>query len=200
MYLVIKLKTMNSFDLFLHTLKEITTLESQEEQMFLKAFVPFYLKKNEYFLQSTQVNTRLGFLCKGLVRYYVFKNEEEATLEFTKEGEFVADYGSFISKEPSIQNIQALEDCEFLVIDYDKLQELYKISRNANLLGRTIIEHRFIIMVNQLLTVHRYSPEDRYSYFLKHYKDLAQRIPQYLIASYVGVKPQSLSRIRKRIV
>ncbi len=199
MYLVFKSMIMDSFDLFLDTLKKITVLEPQEEELFKHAFVPFSLKKNEHFLQATQVNKRLGFLCKGLVRYYVFKNEEEATLEFTKEGEFVADYGSFISKEPSIQNIQALEDCEFLIIDYDKLQQLYAISRNANLLGRIIIEHRFIIMVNQLLTVHRYSPEDRYRYFLKHYKELTQRIPQYLIASYVGVKPQSLSRIRKRI-
>ncbi len=199
MYLVFKSMIMDSFDLFLDTLKKITVLEPQEEELFKHAFVPFSLKKNEHFLQATQVNKRLGFLCKGLVRYYVFKNEEEATLEFTKEGEFVADYGSFISKEPSIQYIQALEDCVFLIIDYDKLQQLYAISRNANLLGRIIIEHRFIIMVNQLLTVHRYSPEDRYRYFLKHYKELTQRIPQYLIASYVGVKPQSLSRIRKRI-
>jgi CRP-like cAMP-binding protein len=190
---------MKSVELFLQTLRKITPLEIQEEQMFKEAFVPFYLKKNDHFLQATEVNTKLGFLCKGLVRYYVFKNQEEATIEFTKEGEFVADYGSFISKEPSIQNIQALEDCEFLVIDYHKLQQLYKISGNANFLGRIIIEHRFIIMVNQLLTVHRYSPEDRYRYFLKNYKDLTQRIPQYLIASYVGVKPQSLSRIRKRI-
>jgi len=191
---------MDAFQILLQTLKHITALEPDEEVLFQKAFKSFSLKKNEYFLQSTEVNTKLGFLCKGLVRYFVFKNEEEATLEFTKEGEFVADYGSFISKQPSIQNIQALEDCEFLVIDYDELQKLYKISKNANLLGRIIIEHRFIIMVNQLLTVHQYNPEDRYRYFLKHYKDLVQRIPQYLIASYVGVKPQSLSRIRKRIV
>jgi CRP-like cAMP-binding protein len=191
---------MNAFQILLQTLKQITTLDAEEEVLFQKAFKPFSLKKNEYFLQSTEVNTKLGFLSKGLVRYFVFKNEEEATLEFTKEGEFVADYGSFISKQPSIQNIQALEDCEFLVIDYDELQKLYKVSKNANLLGRIIIEHRFIIMVNQLLTVHQYTPEDRYRYFLEHYKDLAQRIPQYLIASYVGVKPQSLSRIRKRIV
>ncbi len=191
---------MDAFQILLETLKQITTLEPDEEVLFQKAFKSFSLQKNEYFLQSTEVNTKLGFLCKGLVRYFVFKNEEEATLEFTKEGEFVADYGSFISKEPSIQNIQALEDCEFLVIDYDELQKLYKVSKNANLLGRIIIEHRFIIMVNQLLTVHQYNPEDRYRYFLEHYKDLVQRIPQYLIASYVGVKPQSLSRIRKRIV
>lgn len=191
---------MDAFQILLQTLKHITTLEPDEEVLFQKAFKPFSLQKNEYFLQSTEVNRKLGFLCKGLVRYFVFRNEEEATLEFTKEGEFVADYGSFISKQPSIQNIQALEDCEFLVIDYDELQKLYKVSKNANLLGRIIIEHRFIIMVNQLLTVHQYNPEDRYRYFLEHYKDLVQRIPQYLIASYVGVKPQSLSRIRKRIV
>jgi CRP-like cAMP-binding protein len=190
---------MKSVELFIQTLRKITPLEIQEEKMFKDSFVPYYLKKNDHFLQATEVNTKLGFLCTGLVRYYVFKNQEEATIEFTKEGEFVADYGSFISKEPSIQNIQALEDCEFLVIDYHKLQQLYKISGNANFLGRIIIEHRFIIMVNQLLTVHRYSPEDRYRYFLKNYNDLTQRIPQYLIASYVGVKPQSLSRIRKRI-
>mgnify|MGYP006155734469 FL=1 len=190
---------MQNSDILLQTLKQITNLEVHEEQLFLDAFKLYKLKKNEHFLQATEVCTKLGFLCKGLVRYYVFRNDEEATLEFTKEGEFVADYGSFISKEQSIQNIQALEDCEFLVIDYDKLQELYKVSKNANLLGRIIIEHRFIIMVNQLLTVHRYNPEDRYRYFLEHYKDLTQRIPQYLIASYVGVKPQSLSRIRKRI-
>jgi CRP-like cAMP-binding protein len=191
---------MQSIDFLLFTLNQITPLNPNEELLFRKYFRPLTLKKNAYFLESTNVNYHLGFLCKGLVRYFVFKNNEESTLEFTKEGEFVADYSSFISKQPSIQNIQALEDCEFIVISYDDLQAIYKVSPNANLLGRLIIEHRFTVMVNQLLTVLRYSPEDKYRYFLEHYKDLTQRIPQYLIASYVGVKPQSLSRIRKRIV
>jgi CRP-like cAMP-binding protein len=191
---------MNSHNILLASLKKLAPLDFEEEKLILNAFKIFSLKKNEYYLQSSEVNSKLGFLVKGLVRYFVFKNEEEATLEFTKEGEFVADYGSFISRQPSIQNIQALEDCEFLVIDYEDLQNLYRESKNANFLGRMIIEHRFVIMVNQLLTVHQYNPEDRYRYFLQNYKDLVQRIPQYLIASYVGVKPQSLSRIRKRII
>ncbi|MCY1233172.1 Cyclic nucleotide-binding domain protein [compost metagenome] len=191
---------MDSYDILLNSLRQITALEPEEELLFRQAFKPYVVKKNDFFLQSTEINRRLGFLCKGLVRYFVCKNDEESTLEFTKEGEFIADYGSFLSKEPSLQNIQALEDCELLVIEYEELQKLYKVSRNANLLGRVIIEHRFIIMVNQLLTVHRYTPENRYRYFLEHYKDLVQRIPQYIIASFVGVKPQSLSRIRKRIL
>lgn len=191
---------MDSYDSLFAILNNIVRLDAEEELLFKKAFKPLLLKKNDYFLQSSEVNTKLGFLSKGLIRYFVYKNDEESTLEFTKEGEFVADFGSFISKEPSIQNIQALEDCEFLTIDYDELQKLYICSKNANLLGRIIVEHRFIIMVNQLLTVHRFTPEDRYRFFLKQYKDLTQRIPQYLIASYVGVKPQSLSRIRKRIL
>lgn len=184
---------------FINTLKNICKIDALEEELFLKYFKPFTLKKGDYLLQSTQINSKLGFLCKGLVRYFIFKNQEESTFEFTKEGEFVADYHSFISKKPSNQNIQALEDCEFLIINFNDLQELYKISNTANFIGRIIIEHRFMIMVNQLLIKEKYTEEERYTYFLKHYKDLTQRIPQYLIASYIGVKPQSLSRIRKRM-
>lgn len=190
---------MESFEHLIKSFSEIITLEENEKELFLKAFKPISIKKNDYFLQSSNVCNQIGFLSKGLVRYFVFRDNEEATLEFTKEGEFVADYESFLTKKPSLQNIQALEDCELLVIDFDSLQHLYSISKNANYLGRVIIEHRFIIMVSQLVTLHRYSPEDRYRFFLEQYKDLNQRIPQYLIASYVGVKPQSLSRIRKRI-
>lgn len=184
---------------FIDTLKNICKINALEEELFLKYFKHFTLKKGDYLLQSTEINTKLGFLCKGLVRYFIFKNQEESTFEFTKEGEFVADYHSFISKTPSNQNIQALEDCEFLIINFNDLQELYKISNTANFIGRIIIEHRFMIMVNQLLIKEKYTEEERYTYFLKHYKDLTQRIPQYLIASYIGVKPQSLSRIRKRM-
>ncbi len=183
----------------LNKLSSIVALELYEEELFKERFTRRSLKKGHHFLQSGKVNNYIAFLTKGLVRYYVYKNEQEATIEFTKEGEFVADYQSFMSREPSIQNIEAIEDCDMLVLDYHGLQEIYSETHNGNLLGRLIIEHRFSIMLKQLLSLYMHTPEARYKHFLEHYNDIGQRIPQYLVASYIGVQPQSLSRIRRRL-
>lgn len=191
---------MDIINQFLFKIIQIKSLDKEEELLFKEAFQVIQVNKNDYFLQSNEICNKIGFLHTGLIRYFVFNKNEESTFEFTKEGEFVGDYESFISQQPSLQNIQALEDCVIVTIDYDSLQNLYLKSINANYIGRIFVEQRFIIMVNQLVTLNRFSPEERYQYFLKNYKDLSQRIPQYLIASYVGVKPQSLSRIRKRII
>lgn len=181
-------------------LGKITELDKKEEELLKNSFKPFFLAKGSFFLKAGEVNRHVGFLQKGLVRYFVFKDEEESTFEFTKEGEFIADYQSFNNKTTSIQNIQAIEDCEMLIIDYDNVQTIFNTTKNGNLMGRHIIEHRFDVMVNQLLAIYMQDHEERYKRFVEHYSDLTQRIPQYLIASYVGVKPPSLSRIRRRFV
>jgi CRP-like cAMP-binding protein len=179
--------------------KQIAKLDKQEENLFRDLFKPQYLKKGDYFLKSGESNNSIGFLKKGLVRYFVYKNDEESTLEFTKEGEFIAEYQSFVNKGISIQSIQAIEDCELLVISHKDLQHVFSATKNGNLIGRMVVEYRFNAMINQLLSVYMHNPEQRYKYFIENYSGLVQRIPQYLIASYVGIKPQSLSRIRNRI-
>jgi CRP-like cAMP-binding protein len=181
-------------------LGKITALDKKEEELLINSFKPFFLAKGSFFLKAGEVNRHVGFLQKGLVRYFVFKDEEESTFEFTKEGEFIADYQSFNSKTASIQNIQAIEDCEMLIINYENVQTIFNTTKKGNLMGRHIIEHRFDVMVNQLLAIYMQDHEERYKRFVEHYSDLTQRIPQYLIASYVGVKPPSLSRIRRRFV
>jgi len=143
----------------LNTFGQIAKLDEAEEALFRRLFKPCQLKKGDFFLQSGDKNNRLGFLKKGLVRYFVYKNQEESTLEFTKEGEFVAEYQSFINRNVSIQSIQAIEDCEMLIIDYHDLQQIYATAKNGNLLGRLVIEHRFNIMINQLLSIYMHSPE-----------------------------------------
>ena len=182
----------------LSLLRHIAALEKEEEQLIVSSFEPFQLKKGDYFLEAGKINRHVGFLHKGLVRYFVYNKGEEATFEFTKEGEFVADYQSFNRRSISEQNIQAIEDCEFLIINRDKLQHIFQTVKNGNLMGRLIIEHRFDIMVSQLLAIYMQDHVERYQNFIKNYSELAQRIPQYHIASYVGVKPPSLSRIRRR--
>ena len=178
--------------------REIVELDKDEEELIKTSFKPLSLAKHDFFLKAGEVNKNIGFLEKGLVRYFVYKDDEESTFEFTKEGEFIADYQSFNNKTVSIQNIEAIEDCELLIIDYPSVQNIFKTTKNGNLIGRIIIEHRFDIMVNQLLAIYMQNHEERYKRFISQYSDLTQRIPQYLIASYVGVKAQSLSRIRRR--
>jgi len=182
----------------LELINQITYLEEIEIELIKNCFKPLLLNKGEFFLEVGKINKHVGFLNKGLVRYFVYKDEEESTFEFTKEGEFIANYQSFNNKTGSVQNIQAIEDCEILIINYENVQTIFNTTKNGNLIGRLIIEHRFDIMVNQLLAIYMQNHAERYQNFIQHYSDLSQRIPQYLIASYVGVKPESLSRIRRR--
>lgn len=182
----------------LNTIGQIVNLDDKDMGIIKDSFKPLSLTKGDFFLKSGDINKYVGFLNKGLVRYFVHKGDEESTFEFTREGEFIADYQSFSNKTPSIQNIQAIEDCDLLVADYQSVQNFFSTTKNGNLIGRIIIEHRFDVMVNQLLAIYMQSHEERYKTFTNQYAELAQRIPLYLIASYVGVRPQSLSRMRKR--
>lgn len=179
-------------------IQQFAKLEQQEVDLIKSSFQPYRLKKGDFFLTEGKINRNIGFLYTGLVRYFVNKDGEESTFEFTKEGDFIGDYQSFRNATTSVQNIQAIEDCDLLIISYPDIQNIYNGTKNGNLIGRKIISHRFQVMVNQLLAVYMQNHEERYRSFIKQYSDLVQRIPQYMIASYVGVQPPSLSRIRKR--
>ncbi|HEY4325833.1 MAG TPA: Crp/Fnr family transcriptional regulator [Mucilaginibacter sp.] len=157
------------------------------------------IHKDEHLLEAGQVCRHLTFIEQGLVRYYSFTNGEEQTNYFNKEGEWVCDYPSFIPKTPATVYIQALEPTIVWTISYDDLQTFYKEVKYGERFGRLGIEQVFNNIILQVISLYTDKPEVRYEKFIKAYFDIAQRIPQYYIASYVGVKPQSLSRIRKRI-
>lgn len=188
------------YETLFETFEQFIVLSDQERQIITEIFKPLELKKGNYFSEIGKLNKRVGFLVEGLVYYYVIKGEDESITDFTKEGEFVSEYHTFINQTKATQSIKTVEDCKFLVMDYNSIQRLYNEIKEGNKFGRMILEHRFGIIVNQLLSLYMHSPEERYLFFLKNYPDLAQRVPQYLIAAFIGVKPQSLSRIRKRLV
>ncbi|AYL95103.1 Crp/Fnr family transcriptional regulator [Mucilaginibacter celer] len=187
-------------NLLIPTIKSLIKISNDEEEIINGLFKPLLLKSGEYFLEQGHLCRYVGFIEKGLLRYHISDDGDQKTLYFNKEGEFTCNYQSFLPREPSNTSIQAIEDTSLLVISYENLQRLYTTVTEGNKLGRLAIEVVFLNHLRQLKSFYKDSPTARYRQFLQAYPDLVQRIPQYYIASYVGIKPQSLSRIRKRMV
>ncbi|WP_440133550.1 Crp/Fnr family transcriptional regulator [Chitinophaga sancti] len=171
--------------------KDITIIENLFHK---KSF-----RKGEHLLSAGEVCRYIIFIESGLVRYYLNNEETEQTHYFNQEGEFVCDYVSFLPQSPSNVNIQALEDTLVYRISADGIQQFYREVSNGERFGRVAIEQVFVNVMTQVVSLYTDKPDNRYLKFLANYSGLAHRIPQYYIASYVGVKPPSLSRIRKRL-
>ncbi len=187
-------------ELLLENIRTYVPLSAADEKIIGRLFTKKVIKKEDHLLKEGQVCRRVMFIEQGLVRYYILNNGEEQTHYFNKEGEWVCDYPSFLPKTPSTENIQALENTTIWTITYDNLQTFYKEVSHGERFGRLAIEWVFTNVIQQLSSQYTDKPEIRYKKFMQAYFDIAQRIPQYYIASYVGVKPQSLSRIRKRLL
>jgi len=186
-------------DSLLNNIQSLVTLNQQEKDMISSLFKEKTYKKGDFFLADGQICKQVGFLTKGLMRYYINHDGEEKTYAFSQENQYVSNYESFLPQIPSSKIIQALEDSTVFAISYHDLQILYANVREGERYGRIAVEAVFLQMLIDINSFYTESPEVRYERFLINHPDLQQRISQYHIASFVGVKPQSLSRIRKRI-
>jgi len=183
----------------LDSIQNLITLSPTEIDIVTSLFKERTYKKGEFFLEQGRICKQVGFVAKGLMRYYINHDGEEKIYDFSQENEYVCNYESFLPQKPSSKIIQALEDSVVFVISYNDLQSLYANVREGERFGRIAIEFVFLQLLQDLSSFYTETPEVRYERFLKNHADLQQRISQYHVASYVGVKPQSLSRIRKRI-
>ena len=186
-------------DLLLSTIRSYISLSDEDEEIIRKLFHQKKFKKGEHLLEAGNVCRYIIFIESGLVRYYINSDGVEQTNYFNKEGEFVCNYQSFLPQTPSNVNIQALEDTTIYVISFNDMQQFYASVEHGERFGRLGIEQVFINVISQIMSLYTDPPDVRYRKFISNYPDIGQRIPQYYIASYVGIKPQSLSRIRKRI-
>jgi CRP-like cAMP-binding protein len=191
--------TLEMINSLLNSIQNLITLSPEEAGIVTALFKEKSYKKGDFFLEEGRICKHAGFVTKGLLRYYINDDGEEKTYAFSQENNFVCNYESFLPQSPSSKIIQALENCEILVISHADLQLFFADIREGERFGRLVIEAVFLQLLKDVNSFYTESPELRYERFLKNHADLQQRISQYHIASFVGVKPQSLSRIRKRI-
>ena len=189
---------MSDLTQLLFTIRQVIPLNDAEAGVIGQVFQPLHLSKGDYFVQQGQVCRQVGFINQGLLRYYINRDGEEKIYDFGKENDFTCDYQSFLPQQPCQRNIQAVEDTDLLVVSHADLQRIFTELTHGERFGRLMAEQLFVTTIGQVTSLYTDSAEERYQAFLRQYPTLQTRLPQYFIASYVGVKPQSLSRIRAR--
>lgn len=157
------------------------------------------LEKDSYFFRQGESTGEIGFVLQGMLyNFYTDSNGKVAVKYFIREGEAVAPYSSLLLGEPAAFSCQAIESCLIVTLQYQDLQKLYARHICWEKMGRVSAEKLYIEKEKRELQFLTLEAAARYDQFMKANSQISGRIPQYLIASYLGISPVSLSRIRKK--
>jgi CRP-like cAMP-binding protein len=184
----------------IETIRRYVTLSEDDVSIIGQLFVKKELEVDECFLTPGHVCKDFAFVDSGLLRHCIDNDGKEETFYFSAEGDFVCDYESFVNKLVSQKRIVALEKTTLYSISYQNMQRFYEKVSAGERFGRLFVEKTFSKAIRHIISIHTDPAEQRYLNFLTAYKHIQQRIPQYYIASFVGVTPQSLSRIRRNFL
>ena len=144
----------------------------------------------------------IGFLNKGIGRTYYTIDGREMTSYFNAglRNLFVCSFTSFITRKPSFENIHFLEDTELFVLEYEQLQILYERSSAFQRLGRKLAEFNYVLSMERIYSLQHETALGRYNQLIETYPGLMNLVPHHYIASYLGITPESLSRVRKEAI
>lgn len=165
---------------------------------FLTSLSEKRLKKGEHLLREGEAVNALYFIRSGLLRYYYLVDGVEHTGQFFDHGMFFTDVFGVINRAPALLNIDALDVCEITIIPINVLMAAYDADQAYERFGRRMIEQSMMGSQRRTANLLKHSPEERYTQFVLSRPEVADRIPQYMIASYLGITPEALSRIRRR--
>lgn len=179
--------------------KKIIDLPQAEENKLLEITRISFVKKGAYYIQAGQIPKKFGFLSEGLFRYlYINDKGTEYTKNFIPEKNFALAYSAMLLQQPSKMYVEALEDSILYDIDYSDWLKLKDGHTCWNIFLVKLLEHAFMIKENRERELLLLDAEQRYALFRTEFPSLDTRVKQHLIASYLGISPVSLSRLRKK--
>ncbi len=155
--------------------------------------------KNDFLLNAGKTCRKLCFVTRGICYKYVADNKGDCVVQFYHKGDLAGDYCSFVCQEPSRYYIKTLEEVEVQELHYSDISFLYESNPVFERVSRRMMEYYLCRMTDRLLSFQHESPEMRYLNLQRERPALLQQVPQYLIASYLGITPVGLSKIRSRI-
>jgi len=185
------------FNTLIEYVNKFVPLTGEEEQLFSSSFNEVFVKKRQFLVQPGFVNGHRGFVVKGAFRTYAVTNDgQEHTLQFAIENWWVSDFNSYIYQHPATLFVVALEDSTILQIDYKKEQELKQNNHKFETFFRIMAEKGLAFEHRRIIFNLSHSAEARYENFLLNFPNFIQRVPQYALASYLGMTTEFLSRLR----
>lgn len=177
-----------------------TKLNDEQIKEVLSCFKSISVKKNAHLLEPDQVSGRLFFIKKGCLRlYYINEDHQVSTRFMAFENTFLTSIVSFISREPSAEYIQAIEDSELLVISYDQFTQLRNIIPEWNKVYIHILEYGLTVINSKLSSLLTQNAVERYLTLLKNNPELVQRLSNSNLAAYLNISAETLSRLKSKI-
>ncbi len=180
--------------------KSFVPLTDDELDLIPNFFERKLIKKKEFLLQDGSICSFIAFIEKGSIRHFHIKNGNEKTCDISFENSWTTDFQSFTHDTKCIMNLQAMEDATVFLIKKENLYKLYKECNKYETFGRIMAENVAQRATEIAMSLSSDKPEERFVSLLKKQPNLFQRIPQKYIANFLGISPESLSRIRNRVL
>ncbi|MET1056596.1 MAG: Crp/Fnr family transcriptional regulator [Pedobacter sp.] len=183
-----------------NAISQLAQLTNQDWELLVPHLTYRHLVKGECWIAEGKKEQQIGFVLSGNMRHYYTKDGEEKTTYFYFENHLVSSYFSALNGQPSQLTIEALTECQLIIFPYKVLLSLYDRSHLWERFGRKLAEYLVLGLEERMAGLLILTPEERYLQLLQETKKkIIERIPQHLIANYLGITPVSLSRIRSRI-
>jgi CRP/FNR family transcriptional regulator, anaerobic regulatory protein len=181
-------------------IKELVSISEEEIVLITEAFEPKDLSKKEILLFKGDVSNHMRFITNGCLRsYYINEEGQEYIVQFGIKNWWVNDLYSYLTKTPAKHFVQALQSTTVLQIYRDKLEDLFEKVPAMERFFRIKIQNAYVANQNRTLKAMSETAESRYRDFIKKYRDIEQAVPQYMVASYLGITPEHLSTIRRKL-